>query len=263
VRLKKLTAIAACLFAMGVFRPEIAKGEAPATAPQVETLRWKSSPDDQFVAYEGATKDGRHNTIWIENLRAGATIDACAPEDEKWPGVGEAEILDWLDDNRLAFTTHCGTGCTSLEVFDVKDHSHWYFCMSGSFYLSPDKQWAVGQVLPMELGGVDGGLALIKLSDGHRDEPEDECKLILSGTGLCESGVNGNTFKFDRWKTSDRSFTYRVYPCESKTGEIRVFDLECTQTRSSSNQYASGFAGACLSHFKGLTAVNIGSNRLW
>jgi len=179
------------------------------------------SPDGRFIAYEGKAKDGYHDTIWLEDSGTGATVDLLGPENQRRPGAGATEILEWLDNDRIAFTWHCGTGCTSLDIVNIKDRFHWYLCTSTWFYLSPDKQYAVGET-ESQAGDI-GGLALIKMEGGHRKWADsDDCKLIFSGTGVC-GDKNSDYFKFDHWEPDSRSFTYKVSHCESRIGEEGVW----------------------------------------
>ena len=89
--------------------------------------------------------DRFHDTLWLNDSANGSSVDLLAPADAHWPGTGATTFIEWLDNDRLAFMKHCGTGCTSLEIINVRTRAHVYFCTDGTFYLSPDKHHAVGE----------------------------------------------------------------------------------------------------------------------
>lgn len=105
----------------------------------------RSSPNGLYVATNGKATDGYHDTIWLRDTKTGVTIDLLAPDDEKPPGAAGNGIVNWLDNDWLAFMHGWGTGSIGLMLVNIHTHELRYFCTDGMFYLSPDKKHAAGQ----------------------------------------------------------------------------------------------------------------------
>ncbi len=189
------------------------------------------SPNGRYVATNGKAKDGYHDTIWLRDTKTGVTIGLLAPE--KSPGAGGNGIVAWLDNEWLAFVYGCGTGCVSLQLVNVETRSIRYFCTDGPFFLSPDREHAVGQSdNPYGLGDKRGGLAVIAIdpADSYPTR-QDDCEATIPGCGECMSGQvqESRSVSFGKWSADSKSFTYTVTPCiggKWRAQEKRVYHLK-------------------------------------
>jgi hypothetical protein len=216
-------------------------GQSPTTAknlPRTATamlqppVRLHTSPGHDYAVYEGKAADGIHDTLWLKGPAAGPAVDLLAPADAHWPGTGATAFMEWLDNNRLAFTMHCGTGCTSLEIINVSTRDHDYFCTDGTFFLSPDKHHAVGESAEPLVGDPRGGLAILDLERDGRPSRQEDCVAVIRGDYVCLHGttrVQADYITFKRWATDSRSFVYKAAPiCSDGKGyhpRERVFTL--------------------------------------
>jgi len=214
-------------------------GEQAKMTPYVEYQKGKSevaSPDGAHVVVEDKAQDGYHDTIWLRNIKTGQNIDLLAPGDEKWPGSGATEILGWLDDDRIAFTWHCGTGCTSLELINIVTHQHTYYCTDGGFHVSPDLRYVVGQSdNPYEVADKRGGLAVIALDYVSDYDGRRACTATIPGYFMCspEQAFDSRDVRFDHWSPDGKSFAYTVIPCVGgrwRPKEKRVFYLDSSKS---------------------------------
>jgi len=180
----------------------------PESAPRSHAIRQFPSPDQGFIVYEGKAVDGYHDTLWLSDKGAHSPEDLLAPEDARWPGSGATTFLEWLDNDRFVFIKHCGTGCTSLEVINVRTHTHDYFCTDGTFYLSPDKHYAVGQSVEAD----DSDLTLLEIDHDGRPSRQEDCAATIRGYGYCPPdeppGTQLDWLTFGHWAADSRSFTY-------------------------------------------------------
>lgn len=203
-----------------------------ATAPLQPPVRLHPSPDHDYAVYEGEAVDRYHDTLWLNDSANGSSVDLLAPADAHWPGTGATTFIEWLDNDRLAFIKHCGTGCTSLEVINVRTRAHVYFCTDGTFYLSPDKHHAVGENAEPLVGDERGGLAILDLEHDWRPSRQEDCVAAIRGDYVClhgTAGVQADYITFKRWAMDSRSFVYNAAPiCSDGKGyrpRERVFTL--------------------------------------
>ena len=174
------------------------------------------SPNGQYVLTGGKAEDGRHDTIWLKNLKDGTVTYLLAPGNEKWPGTGGTRLLGWLDSSDIIFSWHCGSGCTSLDLVNVESRSRKFFCHDGSFFLSPDHQHAVGQSTgPYEPGDKRAGLALLTIAEDKSGPVRKACEATIPGHDQCRSdqAFESQAVNFDRWSSDSKTFSYTITPC--------------------------------------------------
>jgi hypothetical protein len=208
--------------------------QTDAASPAPGAVRLFPSPNHDYAVYEGKAVDGYHDTLWLKDSATGPAVDLLAPVDAHWPGTGATTFMEWLDNDRLAFTIHCGTGCTSLEVISIKTRAYEYFCTAETFFISPDKRHAVGQTNdePALRGGPAGGLVLIDLNVGNSTR-QYGCPYTIRSYNGCGPNRSARSsyglVTFDRWSDSSRSFIYNAEVCTGVEGHRtvqRVFNLK-------------------------------------
>ena len=186
-------------------RPRPLVKVALAKEQKIEQVVW--SPDGLSIALVAPRATDLWDTIWLFDIKSSELRDLLPPG-APFGGAGRRALLisSWLNDERIAFVVHCGTGCLGLHAVQTSGKGFWDFCdASGSFFWSPAKTVAVVENDAEGIGPV--GLGLVSASESTAISegasyfrPQRECRSVFRGAQPCGTcGPSQVEPRFNSW----------------------------------------------------------------
>lgn len=179
-----------------IIRPLEYKDAKRLTGPikSLGTVQW--SPDGRRLLVEGERPSDKRpdypwGTLWLVDPEGKSPQKDLLPPGSpfKTPGSRWIQNAEWLDNDRVYFSMHCGTGCVGHYSINVNGDSFQIFCIgSGQIEWAPDRRIGVAENYgsgpdPHGLGLVaaNGGVALAAGSTPF--QYDRACKSVFSGGG--------------------------------------------------------------------------------
>ncbi|MGO9607540.1 MAG: hypothetical protein ACLQAT_29770 [Candidatus Binataceae bacterium] len=201
----------------------------------VGTVQW--SPDGRRLIVEGERPDDKAQadylwaTLWLVDPDGKFAQKDLLPPGSPFQTPGRRWIQDasWLDDSRVYFSMHCGTGCVGHYSVSVRDGSYETFCIgTGQFAWAPNRKIAVTENYgsgpdPHGLGlvAVQSGVALLTGSTPF--QYDRVCKSVFSGGPRTDDP--GEFPEFITWLPDSRRVLYSNF----KDNSLRLWDTETGQ----------------------------------
>jgi len=202
-----------------IIKPPDYKDAKRLTGPieSLGTVQW--SPDGRWLLVEGERPSDKRpdypwGTLWlVDPAEKSARKDLLPPGSPfKTPGRRWIQNAEWLDNDRVYFSMHCGTGCVGHYSINVNDDSYQIFCIgSGQIDWAPDRKIGVAENYgsgpdPHGLGlvAVNSGVALTAGSTPF--QYDRACKSVF--TGGPRSDDPGEFPEFITWLPDNRRVLY-------------------------------------------------------
>jgi WD40-like Beta Propeller Repeat len=213
---------------------------------QIEQIVW--SADGRNIAVVSPRSNDLWDTIWLVDTKTSQLRDLLPPGAPfGGPGTRSLRISSWLQDGRITFVLHCGTGCLGLHaVQTARNEGYWDFCdASGSFFWSTARKDAVAQNDAEGVGPV--GLGLVSASDGvavangaSYYRPRRECGSVFKGDVRCGTcGPSQAEPHFNSWFPGGETVLYADEGLNSS--QLRLWN---TLSGSRKTLVAGGSSGA-------------------
>ena len=205
------------------------------TANTVESLTWSS--DAKRLAFVAERPGDNWTTIWVVNSDGSHLTDTLPPDSMvESPGQRAISIEAWLDNHRIAFSMHCGTGAFCNYIVDLDSQKDFLLCDSeGGLTWSADHQKAVVEDHPslvctlQTLGVVQASMATPVV---QRMQVRTECPSSFGGCLDSCCPPDSAQPKFDSWQPPPPSkpIEYVLYTsCKLKGSDLMLWDLDGSQ----------------------------------
>lgn len=200
----------------------------------LDIIQW--SPDGRWLLVAGERpSDKRPNypwgTLWLVDTSGKSTRKDLMPPGSPFKTAGRRWIQNalWLDNDRVYFSMHCGTGCVGHYSINVNDGSYQIFCIgSGQIEWAPDRKVGVTENDSNGLSAQGLGLVAVNsgVAIGAGSTPyqyDRACKSVFSG-GPRTDDPEGFP-RFIAWLPDGR----RVLYSNARDGSLRLWDTQTGQ----------------------------------
>jgi hypothetical protein len=205
----------------------------------IDNIIWSPDGNRALFAGERPADDNPRNTwetIFVLEMQPSPHEKDLLPVGSPFrsPGRRTLVAIEWLDNQRVFFSLHTGTGYEDHYIVDESDLHYGLLCMGrGPLQWLFDHSIAVAE----NHGADEEGLGLIEASSYLPLEPNQplyrECKSSFQGSSrVLDSGESPN---FDGWFPNER----RVLYTNSKAPALRIWDT-LTGARSTLIENAYG-----------------------
>jgi WD40 repeat protein len=200
----------------------------------LDIIQW--SPDGRWLLVAGERpSDKRPNypwgTPWLVDPSGKSTRKDLLPPGSPFKTAGRRWIQNalWLDNDRVYFSMHCGTGCVGHYSINVNDGSYQIFCIgSGQIEWAPDRKVGVTENDSNGLSAQGLGLVAVNsgVAIGAGSTPyqyDRACKSVFSGGPRTDDP--GEFPRFIAWLPDGR----RVLYSNARDGSLRLWDTQTGQ----------------------------------
>jgi WD40 repeat protein len=219
-----------------IIKPPDYKNAKHLTGPieSLRTVQW--SPDGRFLLVEGERPSDKRpdypwGTLWLVDPSGKSPQKDLLPPGSpfKTPGRRWIQNAEWLGNDRIYFSMHCGTGCVGHYGINVIDDSYQIFCIgSGQIDWALDREIGVAENYgsgpdPHGLGLVtaDSGVALTAGSTPF--QYDRACNSVFSGESRTDGP--GEFPWFITWLPESRDVLYS----NARDGSLRLWDTQTGQ----------------------------------
>jgi len=192
------------------------------------------SPDGRRLLVEGERRadnspvDYPWGTLWLVDPDSKSSWQDLLPPGSpfKTPGRRWIQDANWLGDDHVYFSMHCGTGCVAHYAIDLKQNRYQAFCIgSGQFAWAPNHKIAVAENPgsgpdPIGLGLVTASSAVNMMPGAPLAQYDRLCKSVFSGGPKVTQP--GETPKFAAWFDDSRHVLY----LNMNDSSLRVWDTQ-------------------------------------
>jgi hypothetical protein len=164
------------------------------------------SPDSNYFFFRHKPDKGEAYQLCLYNLKTLKKIN------EITPGFGGS--FDWNELNQIIHWWGCGTGCSNINIYDLKLNKLFFSLSSGGFELNPKKDI----LIQFNMTGTKFWLFDLRINDKGLQGFTDTAHYINTEEKI----------KFDLWslKFID-DYSFQIYPpAEAGSSEVLNYNIE-------------------------------------